>query len=251
MSARFTSHVGHVSPVTVETKCTLNYSAPFEFPKHALVPTRLQTRLLRCPDQPWDPAECRVASLSDITPAGQAPGDSFVSPESVNSVASLSELLPASDNDAIRISTPLLTAVGFPSEPCSHAHPFDTSCANQWLCSTWCNRSRQSLQHTPERGCRRPCVSDVAERGCPHLRSCAARSGFSPIRPHPYRRRPACRHLVSLFSFGDEADTRHCRRSLLSASEWRFATSSCQEGAFQTTSSQRPPSSRAYPQLTD
>ena len=42
-------------------------------------------------------------------------GDSFVSPESVNSVASVFELLPASDGDAIRISTTVYRVFHRPS----------------------------------------------------------------------------------------------------------------------------------------
>ena len=59
---------------------------PSQLPKHALdlhTPSR-DARLLRCPY----PAD----SLADITQAGQAPDDSFVSQESVNSVATLFEL---------------------------------------------------------------------------------------------------------------------------------------------------------------
>ena len=64
------------------------------------------------------------------------PEHSIVTLESVNSIAKLFEQLPASDGDAIRISTTLSRvfwpseAVGFPREQCSHAHPFDTSCSN-------------------------------------------------------------------------------------------------------------------------
>ena len=67
------------------------------------------------------------------------------------------------------------------------------------------NQSRQSLYHTTERGCPRPCVLDVAKRGYPRLRSRAARSGNTRIR-HPYRRRPPSPQHVSFFSLGDDAD---------------------------------------------
>ena len=67
---------------------------------------------------------------------------SIVTPERANSIAKLFDLLPARDGDAIRISTTLSTvfhgpskAVGFPSEPCLHAHPFATSCSNCWVCT--------------------------------------------------------------------------------------------------------------------
>ena len=47
-------------------KCTLHLKRG-ELPKHALGPdTAPETRLWRCQDQPWDPAECRLNSLADI-----------------------------------------------------------------------------------------------------------------------------------------------------------------------------------------
>ena len=64
--------------------------------------------LLKCPDQSWELAECKLNSLADITRAGHALGESFVSPESANSVAKLFEVLPSSDGVAIHISTALV-----------------------------------------------------------------------------------------------------------------------------------------------
>ena len=70
------------------------------------------------------------------------PERSIVTLAIVKSIAWQFELVAASRSDAIRISTTLSRAfhcpskaVGFPSEPCSHAHPFGTSCSDKWVCT--------------------------------------------------------------------------------------------------------------------
>ena len=75
-------------------------------------PARDARLFLRCSDQPWVPAECRLDSLADINRAGQAPDASLGSLDSVNCVASLFELLPASDGDRTPIPSTQAVLIG-------------------------------------------------------------------------------------------------------------------------------------------
>ena len=128
---------------------------------------------------------------------------SIVTPERANSIAKLFDLLPASDGDAAspllcpESSTGLQKAVGFPSEPCLHAHPFATSCSNSWvlhvsnkLLSRCHNRSRQACV-TPQGGATSVRVQKVAERGKPHLQPHTERSGDTGIRLRSYLQHPS------------------------------------------------------------
>ena len=165
-------------------------------------------RLLKCPGQPMETGRVQPR---------RAPGDSCFSSESVDSVATLFELLPASDADAIHIYSTLSRVFHRPSRrwasqvsrartaiPSTPAVPISGIARVQ---QAFINTASQSITANlvSHHGTGLP--ASVCSRCCrAELQSCAGRSGDTRMRLHPYRRRPSSRRHVSLFSVGDEAD---------------------------------------------
>ena len=156
--------------------------------------------LLRCPDHYWNPAECRLNSLADITRAGQTLGDSCVSPAKCqqqrrSNCCSQATVIRSAFPTGQSLQ-PAFTAVGFPyamfARPSLRHKLFQSvslHVSNKHLW-TWCrNRSLQSLYHTTERGCPRAEVPDLAASA-----AIATASVSTFRRLNPFFRNASCTH---------------------------------------------------------